>query len=330
MRKNTAANGAKVPRQSAAQLYRERVKAIKPYLSFKLPKAGTETKAQQNKARKYFQYLIKDRHAQPGLTSGVKARVRRKDPAKLLELQKSIGQGQLKGVKYAFVPSVVNRETGLVEAAHITETNELPIVRIGNINVVTAEFDRQALVSDTVREVDRVMAMLEPYADKRDVARFRVATGDSGQTRMYQALTRAEVIKYILELMRSYHHPARNAQQDVTKWVHGLSLEFTSNQRDMKERENAYTRKKEARLEIRKMRSDYGGLLEVVTQGRDHVGAIVRKFAGRSDDDKTQKTVKEMVKNGLLKNVSDYLSLTQNGRAYFKKWTDMQEAMRQI
>jgi hypothetical protein len=61
-------------RSTARQLYADRLKAIKPFVSIPLRRAGKETRGDQRKALKYYKYLIGD-GKQPGVTLGVKAKV---------------------------------------------------------------------------------------------------------------------------------------------------------------------------------------------------------------------------------------------------------------
>jgi hypothetical protein len=309
-------------RLSAAELYRLRRKAIAPLVSFKLPKPGNETKHVRNKVNKYFKYLISDGR-QPGIAVGVKAKVRRKNDKTLRELQRSLGQGRLAGIKYAFVPSVVNTETGLVEQATLkSRCGDLPVVTVGRIQTVTVPFDIDALIRNPFEEVEITMALLMRCAKSYKVLRFRVATGEFGQTRMYRALLKHEVVGAVMEIMSEY----TTDEHLWKKWVYGLSIEFSNDQRDMVEREQAFNMRKEAMKEIRRIRTDFAGVLEVMAEGgRMDSAQISRAFAGLTNDKGALALIAEMDKKGLIVASGGNWLLSKGGREYLTKWRDIQE-----
>ncbi len=313
---------------SGAELYRLRRKAIAPLVSFELPKPGRESKHARDKARKYFKYLISDGR-QPGIAVGIKAKVRRKNEETLRSLQRDLGQGRLKGVKYAFIPSVVNQQTGLVEQATLkSRCGDLPVVTVGNVNTVTVPFDIKGLLRNPYEEVRLTMALLMRCAKNAKVARFRIATGEFGQTRMYASLLEREVVQEVINIMSAYTTSDHNWQ----KWVYGLAVEFTNSQRDMQEREISFNMRKEAMKEVRKIRTDFADILEVVSEYGPNVTGrtIASKYAGRADDTITAGLLKAMHKQGMLNEHNDKWSLSKNGRDYLKKWQAIQKKIRSL
>ncbi len=303
-------------------LYRLRRKAIASLVDFKLPPPGTETKHARDKARKYFKYLISDGR-QPGIAVGVKAKVRRKNATTLRELQRSLGQGRLAGIKYAFVPSVVNQDTGLVEQATLkSRCGDLPVVTVGNINTVTVPFDIGGLLRNPYEEVQLTMALLSRCAKNSKVSRFRIATGEFGQTRMYASLLEREVVQEVINIMSAYTTSDHNWQ----KWVYGLAIEFTNDQRDMKAREIAFNTRREAMKEIRKIRTDFAGILDIMaTGGRMDSNQISRSFSGLTNDKQTTTLIAEMERKGLIQASGGNWLLSKGGREYLTKWRQIQE-----
>ncbi len=319
--------GRSASRSTARQLYSERLKAIKPLVSIALRKAGKETRSDQRKVLRYYKYLIGD-GKQPGVSLGVKAKVTSRSKKKLAELQKAIGQGQLPGIRYAFVPSVIEAKTKKVAAVKIKQTGKLPIVKIGDVCTVTLPFDVENFIDD--REImegaiEEMMVTLEEYAKGAEVVRFRIATGEHGQTRMYASLQNYEVVDEVLRIMNRYTESKRPGH-DWGNWLYGLSIEFANNQRDMYARTQAFSRRREGMREIRKLRTDYGGILEVVSgQNVSYAEQIARDFAGRTDDPDTMGLLKSMTKRKLLKRTGDQFQLSQEGRRYLKAFTDAQQ-----
>lgn len=310
-------------RMAGDDLYRLRRKAIASLVNFDLPKPGTETKHARDKVRKYFKYLISDGR-QPGIAVGVKAKVRKKKAEQLRDLQRSLGQGRLPGVKYAFIPSVVNQDTGMVEPATLsTRCGDLPVVTVGNVNTVTVPFDIKGLLRNPYEEVQLTMALLKRCAKNAKIMRFRIATGEFGQTRMYASLLESEVVSEVILIMSQY----TTDDHLWKKWVYGLAIEFTNAQRDMRDREIAFNMRKEAMKEIRKIRTDFAGILSVISDGKGKMQGrqISYQFSGRLEDEQTARALKDMMRQGLVKESADNWWITQNGRAYLNKWLDIQE-----
>ncbi len=313
---------------AGAELYRLRRKAIAPLVDFELPKAGTETKHARDKVRKYFKYLISDGR-QPGIAVGVKAKVRRKNADTLRQLQRSLGQGRFPGIKYAFVPSVTNKDTGLVEPATLkTRCGDIPVVTVGNVNTVTVPFDIKGLIRNPYEEVRLTMALLMRCAKNSKIQRFRIATGEFGQTRMYASLLEREVVQEVINIMSQY------TTQDHLwkKWVYGLAIEYTNSQRTMQDREIAFNQRKEAIKEVRKIRTDFAGILEVMGASRARLSddEISYQFAGRKNDDVTQGLLQKMEKQGLVNEAHGHWWLSANGRAYLSNWQSIQEKINKL
>jgi len=325
--------GSGSKRQSGSVLYKQRRKQIAQYVVFKLPKPGTETPAARRKALRYFRYLIKD-DSQPGIATGIKAKVWRKDKKKLRALQRSVGQGDLPGIKYAFVPSIRDKDTGQVEGVKIKQRpDELPVIQVGAIFSVVQAFDIDAMMADPEAEIEATLAVLDSYSGGSKIARYRPASGDHGQTRLYQAYTRREIVQALLRLLFRYGSMAKKRNgQSWDNWLYGLGVEWSNSERSMQDFENAYVSKREARQQIKKLRNDYFGLLDVLKSagGRSHINNIAQMFAGRVLDPNTRTTLAEMAKAKLVKTDGDSFMITRHGQRYWKEMHAVQEKLNRI
>lgn len=309
-------------RKTGAELYAERRKAVQPLVSFKLPKAGQESNSSRRKALKYFKHLLGDGN-QPGIASGVKAKITRRSPKKLAELQESLGQGELPGIKYAFVHTVVDPDTGTVVPVTVKEDKGLlPIISGPGYSYVKAEFNKQALFANPDKEIKRVIEELRPYGEGSEIARFRIANGSS---RTYEALTDYEVPRIVKRYMAKYNSNKSNWWD----WLDGLIMDFAEDQRDFRDMQRAMTAKKTARGKMKKLRPDYAGVLETLDtkRGRAEIEVISSKYAGIPNDKNVKKLVESLTDKGLLQDIGGLFRLTKQGTKYLR---DFQEFHRII
>lgn len=293
---------------------------MQPLVSFKLPKPGKESDAARRKVLKYFRYLLGD-GSQPGIASGVKAKVSRRSKAKLEELQQSLGQGELPGVKYAFVHTVVDQETGSVVPVEVREdVGELPVISGPGYSYVKGEFDKAALFRNPRKEIARVMKELAPYAEGSEIARFRIANGSS---RTYNALTAQEVAPQIERWMNKYTATFKGGGHYWADWLDGLIMDFAEDQRDFRDMQRNLVARKDARQKIKKLRVDYAGLLETLEsakRGRLMPEEMSARYSGTPKDKAALKLIEELADKGLTKEVSGMFMLTKQGRAYLDKF----------
>jgi hypothetical protein len=240
-----------------------------------------------------------------------------------------VGQGQLPGIKYAFVPSIIDPKTKKIAPVKIRQTEALPIVKVGSVSTITMPFDLDVMSEghdEAEAVIEEMMATLLPYADGADVVRFRIATGEHGQTRMYASLQDYEVVDEVLRIMNRYS-ATRAPGHDWGDWLYGLAIEFADNQRDMYARDVSFSKRREGMREIKKLRVDYGGMLEVIAARVPPSSEVelTRDFSGRSVDEATAKLIKSMVKAKLLTRVGDRFYISKDGRHYLKAWTDAQQ-----
>lgn len=311
--------------------YAEKLRDVQPLVSFQFP--TNLRPADKAKLTRYHTYLFADHRkgGYNGITNGVRARVRVKDPENLAKLQSEYGQGVLPGIKYVWIPSIIDPQTEKVVRPKVrhrkTKPNVIsfPVDRYvksrdafvpgGYVETQYLDFDKKALLRDTDAEVERVCKQLAEYADT-DLSRaqFRIRNGENefkgtmGVDRM-----RAEV----RGLMTDYG--------DWRKWLDGLSIDTAGNQHTLLEYRRTKSRELDRRKLIKSANIPVLRLLRALEKTKR--GAITEvltsKTTGSLDEVSTvRKTLENMRSKKLVVGDDSLWVLTANGRKYLNKYRD--------
>jgi hypothetical protein len=317
--------------ERTAQEYEAKRRRVQPLVNFVFP--ANLSPADKRKLTIYDTYLFADHRkgGQNGITNGVRARVRVKDPEKLAKLQAEYGQGELPGIKYVWIPSIIDPQTEKVVRPKVrhrkTKPNVIsfPVDRYvksrdafvpgGYVETQYLDFDKMALLRDTDAEVERVCQLLAEYADT-DLSRaqFRIRNGENefkgtmGVDRM-----RAEV----RGLMTDYG--------DWQKWLDGLSIDTAGNQHTLLEYRRTKSRELNRRKFIKSANIPYLRLLRALEKSKRGAmtEVLTRQTTGSLDEvSMVRKTLESMRGKKLVVGDDSLWMLTTHGRQYLNKYRD--------
>lgn len=315
-------------KQRVAQEYEAKRRRVQPLVDFTFPKKLTP--AAKRKLTRYDEYLFADHRkgGTNGITNGVRAKVRVKDPAKLAKLQDEYGQGELPGIKYVWIPSIIDPQTEKVVRPRVrhrkTKPNvvSFPVDRYvpsrdefvpgGYVETQYLDFDKAALLRDSDAEVERVASLLAEYAgEDLDRAQFRVRNGENEvkETEMVDSM-KAEIRRYM------------NDYGDWMKWLDGLSIDTATSQHTLLE----YRRTKAGELDRRKRIGEVKKVPAMLLRAieKTKTGAmtevLTRMTTGSLDDvSMIRKTLEKMRKQKLVNGDDTRWMLTRHGRATLAK-----------
>ena len=315
-------------KQRVAQEYEAKRRRVQPLVDFKFP--ARLRPADKAKLTKYDNYLFADHRkgGTNGITNGVRATVRVKDPAKLAKLQHEYGQGELPGIKYVWIPSIIDPQTEKVVRPRVrhrkTKPNvvSFPVDRYvpsrdefvpgGYVETQYLDFDKAALLKDSDAEVERVASLLAEYAgEDLDRAQFRVRNGENEvkETEMMDSM-KAEIRRYM------------NEYGDWMKWLDGLSIDTAENQHTLLEYRRTKSREIERRKRVGRINIDHARLLRAIekTKGGAMTEILTQQTTGSLDDvSMVRKTLEKMRKLKLVNGDDARWMLTRHGHSYLAK-----------
>lgn len=313
------------------QLYDARRRAVQPLVSFRIPGYAERTDHWRKKLKKYHHYLLGS-DGLPGIADGVVQKVRRRSPDALAALQRQFGQGQLRGVKFAFIPSVTDPETGIVQSVDVIEREDAPdIIRVGDTYQWSEPFDIDALTGsdlDAMLEIERVAdLLLSQMPEREDAARFRIMNGggENEAKTVPGAHARRSIVAAVMALLNRYDTGSAKVRRDAKRWwgnwLWGLQIVVANNQYTLKEFENAKEVERDRIKKVRKIKLAWLNALDALRQlgGASHTEAVARIATGANDDPTVPKTLTEMRKSKLVTGDANRWTITQQGREYLER-----------
>lgn len=310
---------------------------MRPLVSFAVPAFDNASEYWRKKVLKYQRYLI-GTDDDPGISRGVKAKVHRRDPEKLKALQRQVGQGALRGIKYAFVPTVIDPRTGVPEPVRVVERGKRPtIIAVGDTSSWSEPFNIQALMRDAVPEIERVLAALEatnPYPS--DAVRFKMLNGggvDDTKT-LPRAYTRQEIVNAVLNLLNRYDIGSAKVRRSASRWwgnwLYGLQIQIARNQRTLVEYAQAQEIERERVKRVRTINTVWTNLLEALRDQGGHAPTepIAYRATGSTSDPTVLPSLKELRKRGLVQGDDSRWTITPKGREYLRQALDVLERFR--
>ena len=319
--------------QRVAQEYEAKRRRVQPLVDFAFPRRLRP--ADKAKLTKYDNYLFADHRkgGTNGITNGVRAKVRVKDPAKLAKLQSEYGQGELPGIKYVWIPSIIDPQTEKVVRPRVrhrkTKPNvvSFPVDRYvpsrdefvpgGYVETQYLDFDKAALLEDPDAEVRRVAELLADYAGvDLDTAQFRIRNGENQfkETRMVDSM---------VGRVRFYMH---EYAADWMQWLDGLSIDTAENQHTLLEYRRTKSREIDRRKRIKTVDREQAMLLRAIekTKGGAMTEILTRMTTGSLDDvSKVRKQLEKMRKRKLVNGDDSRWMLTRHGLSYLSKIRDI-------
>lgn len=310
--------------QSAKKLYDARKRAVAPLVDFTLPDYDATTQWARRKLKKYSEYLLGSAD-QPGIASGVRAKVRRKDPEQLAKLQREMNQGALPGIKYAFVPTTIDPQTRRPIPVKVTSRKTSPdVIKVGAVSNVSMPFDADALIESPNSEIERVMRELEEEMPDADVIRFQIQNGEQTIKKMH---TRRELPLAIQDLMNRYGDNAyvvkKSPSRHWDRWLFGITAHGAQDQREVHELERAMVATANRKKKVRKFRQDWGGVLDTLEQLGGHAPSesVARGYSGDTTDQGTRDLLAQLKRttSQLVTGDDNRWTITAAGRAYVRE-----------
>lgn len=288
-------------------------------VSFDIPKIPTSA-ADKAKVTKYYNYL-KGTKGEAGISSGVRVKVRRKDPEKLAKLQRELGQGKLTGIKYAFVPSMIDPKTGFTVKVHVRSNKVAPdVIRIRPINYLTGKpsgeisfqfepLNHAALLHDPVAEIERVIMELKSRVDGDEPQRFRVRANDRTVTDVdFDDTITDRVMFYMSEYKLTWR-----------QWLSGITMETAGKQTTLQAYHRARVVDKERKKAVRKISKSYVSVLNAIESSlQTDTRTLTQRAYGVQEDRGATKTIKDMLRKGLISGNDSAWRMTREGQKYLK------------
>jgi hypothetical protein len=310
------------------QLYDARRRAVQPLVSFRIPSYAEKTDHWRKKLKNYYSYLL-GADGLPGIADGVVQKVKRRSPEALAALQRQFGQGRLRGIKYAFIPSVTDPETGVVEPVDIIARDGAPdIIQVGDTFQWSEPFDLDALMEAPQAEIARVAdLLLSQMPNDRDAARFRIMNGggENESKTVPGAHTRRSIIERVMYLLNRYDTGSAKVRRDGKRWwgnwMWGLQIVVANNQYTLQEFEDAKEVERDRHKQIRKIKLAWLNALDALVQrgGSSPTEAVAYIATGATDDPTMKKTLTEMRKAKLVTGDTNRWTITQQGREYLQR-----------
>lgn len=311
----------------AAREYAQKLRDVQPLVSFQFPKQLRP--ADKRKLNKYHKYLFADyRHGgYSGITNGVKARVRVKDPERLAKLQEEYGQGRLPGVKYVWIPSIIDPVTNKVVRPKVRHRKTMPNVvsfkverynekrgtyEPGIVETQFLPFDKIALLQDPQAEIMRVTKELADLAGvDHTTAQFRVRNADNEIKETRTAVTMVDKIKFYM-----------SKYPDWEEWLDGLIIDTATSTKTLQEYRRTKMGEIERRKKIRKINTTYVLLLNEISE---HKGGAATEVIAQGaygtiqDAPAVRKLLEEMKGHKLVNGDDNRWFLTQHGQRLLRE-----------
>lgn len=298
-------------RKKSVADYRAKRRAVLPHVFFALPKDPTP--AARKKLNKYHTYL----HGEPGaagILQGVRVKVRRKDPKKLKKLQTELGQGELPGIKYAYVPSMIDPETGVVVPVFVRSNKiKADVIRIapprgGEIQFRFEALNHKALMRDPEKEVARVVALLKAQDGSDDPQMFRIRSND-------RTVTDVDTDESIVTRVRSYMREYKTWKS----WLEGVTMETAGRQTSLQKYHRARIADKERKKQARKINLNYMAMLTAIDQGPPtNTETLAMRALGSPTDPSGLRRLNNMKKAGLVNGDDNRWWNTRAGSEYLR------------
>lgn len=327
MTKKRTAGSSK--RQKKLSIYAQRLRAVKPLVSVRFPSVkDAPTGYQQRKLKHYYEYLFgrprtKDLQAQSGITQGLRARVYIRSPKIREKVLRELGQDQLPGLKYAFVTTVLDPETGDPQKVTIRqqEDEEAPsVVSVGGVSFLFAAFDLEKLAGDDPEEeIRRVVKSLKEQVPEDNDIRFKIRCSDKIT---FSSYTERSIVGQIRWMMEKYN-------ADWREWLEGLLIAYASSQRTMItfDQNRELRRERERKIFTVDMRTmltlDAIAKLRRTTKQAPTSAEIASYATGSKDDDSTMEALKAMKSKKLIEDIGgDRWRILEDGQLYYTKGKD--------
>lgn len=295
-------------------LYRARRAAVAPLVAFRVP-ASQPTPYHKRKLKRYYDYLIGDGE-QPGITNGVRARVTIRSADKRKKLQRELGQDALRGIKYVWVPTVMDQKERTPQPVEIDfsdDEDEPDRITSDNVSEMTANFNIRALVRDAEEEVERVMDYLMSFVPRNVKAVVWIV--NNGAFRLgSDSINRQQVVSEIVNLMHDY--------KNFRRWLRALTVKWSTSFRSLNKYRAARLADGERRKKIRKFRLDYLNVLSELRGGGKPVEGIAARVAGDPTDPAVRKTLVLMKRAGLVRGDDNKWMIAEQGRTYYNAGAD--------
>lgn len=300
--------------------YRAMRRAVQPNVTFDIPL--DPTRHWRQKLAAYHRY-INGTPSSPGITAGVRVRVYRRNPERLAKLQYELGQDGMPGLKYAWVLTTQDPESGLPLPVTVIDRKVAPnkIITHG-VDHLTIRFDTHALARDPAAEVARVMEELKDAAEMggETLGAYGFQINNGAWTMRNITLERSTV-EAVKNLMNTYgaHKTVvrRDPYRHWDQWLQGLTIVRAGKQSSIKRMREAQDDQRERTVQIRKINQRYTGILDVLRHGDKIVESVAREYAGDATDPSVGRTLVEMRKRGLVVGDDNRWMITRKGRDYF-------------
>ena len=316
------------PKPQRVDNYRAQRRYLQPLVTFAIPE--TPSKHWRAKVKKYNNYL-KGTPVSPGIASGVRVRVMRRDPKKLAKLQEEVGQGSLPGLKYAWVVSAIDPQTGEPFPVEVIDHKKAPneIIIHGN-SFRTVLFNKSALARQPDDELARVVSLLLRHVPRDEdgepavLYSIRIA---NGPWMIGDRFLESNVGQAVKRLMSTYSqnssYVARDPHRNYQQWLNGLTLEIAGNQRSRRELDAARERQRSIYRVVRTLKVQWLGILDAMRKGARNVEAIARKYAGDAEDAGTRLALKAMSGKKLVVGDDDRWDTTPQGARYLTRGAEV-------
>ena len=307
-------------RQKGQELYAARLRAVKPLVSFRLPSAKAEpSNYQKRKVKKYYDYLFgtTDR---AGIAQGLRQKVLVRGKNKRAKVQRELGQDELPGLKYVFVTTALDPETGRALPATIEpgDDDEPSTVEVGGIGFLFEPFDREALLEDRYAEIERAANKLLNYAPKNTEIRFKIRCADKYTFRSY---LKSEIVDEVSKIMDRYHSTYNGKKGGPwEEWLEGLVMEYARRQQTMVKFDQARELRRDTERKVFKIDQRFVLTLDALDAlgSKASLRAISEYATGSAVDMMTLPALEQMETQGFVERTGkNQWRMLPAGRTYY-------------
>lgn len=304
-------------RQKSRDLYADRLRAVQPLVSFRLPSAKADpSRYDKRKLKKYYDYLYgnKDR---AGIAQGLRKKVAVRGKGQLEKVRRELGQDELPGIKYVFVTTALDPDTGRMLPVTLRAQKSAPtIIEVAGVGFLFERFDREALIADPTAEVERAMDALMQHAPEESELRFKIRASDKIT---FKSWLPSQVVNKVLQFMSRYTTMSKKGGP-WEEWLEGLILEYAPDQMDIVGFDQARELRRDTERKIFSVDARYMLTLDALNAlgGRPTTKAISEYATGSTMDDETQTALQNMQAQGFVEDVGkNRWRLLPEGRTYY-------------
>lgn len=310
-------------RQKGQDLYAARLRAVQPLVTFKMPSAKSEpSRYDKRKLKTYYDYLFgnKDR---AGIAQGLRKRIAVRGKGQLEKVKKELGQDELSGVKYVFVTTALDPQTGRALPVKLRSRKNAPtVIEIAGVGFLFEAFDRAALIADPTAEVERAMEALMEHAPEDSELRFKIRAADKIT---FKSWLPSQIVNKVLQFMTRYTTVSRKGGP-WDEWLEGLVLEYASDQMDIVGFDQARELRRDTERKIFNIDARYMLTLDAVIAlgGRPTLKGISKYATGSTMDKETGDALKAMERQGFVEDIGKgRWRILPEGRTYYNWGKDI-------